>query len=253
MLLSMGRSFVTGTGGGGGGPATDPHFANVVLLLGFEGADGSTTLTDESPAAHGAGTASGNAQIDTAAFAFGSSSGLFDGSGDIWSWANHADWRLSAANSDQFTIEFWVRPQGIVSSNLGVIGHSASGAYSWQVEIASLRPRLVFSTSGSPVGQTFVQNGGATQMSQSVFSHVAIDKDATGKIRIYLNGSLHASATPANSAFFNSSSGLWLGRNNSVDNRYMNGWLDEVRITKGVARYASDAGFTVPTAAYPRS
>lgn len=27
----------------------------------------------------------------------------------------------------------------------------------------------------------------------------------------------------------------------------MNGWLDEVRITKGVARYASDSGFAVPT------
>lgn len=32
----------------------------------------------------------------------------------------------------------------------------------------------------------------------------------------------------------------------------MNGWLDEVRITKGVARYSLDSGFAVPTAAYPR-
>jgi hypothetical protein len=31
------------------------------------------------------------------------------------------------------------------------------------------------------------------------------------------------------------------------------GWIDELRITKGVARYASDGGFTVPTAAFPRS
>lgn len=31
----------------------------------------------------------------------------------------------------------------------------------------------------------------------------------------------------------------------------MNGWLDEVRITKGVALYASDSGFAVPTAALP--
>jgi hypothetical protein len=33
----------------------------------------------------------------------------------------------------------------------------------------------------------------------------------------------------------------------------LNGWLDEIRITKGVARYASDSGYTVPTAAFPRS
>ncbi len=31
------------------------------------------------------------------------------------------------------------------------------------------------------------------------------------------------------------------------------GWIDELRITKGVARYASDSGFAVPTSAYPRS
>lgn len=31
----------------------------------------------------------------------------------------------------------------------------------------------------------------------------------------------------------------------------LNGWVDEIRFTNGVAR--SDGGFTVPTAAYPRS
>jgi hypothetical protein len=30
------------------------------------------------------------------------------------------------------------------------------------------------------------------------------------------------------------------------------GWIDELRITKDVARYASDSGFAVPTSAYPR-
>jgi len=30
------------------------------------------------------------------------------------------------------------------------------------------------------------------------------------------------------------------------------GWIDELRITKDVARYASDSGFAVPTSVYPR-
>ena len=33
----------------------------------------------------------------------------------------------------------------------------------------------------------------------------------------------------------------------------LNANLDEVRITKGVARYASDSGFSVPSPAFPRS
>jgi hypothetical protein len=32
----------------------------------------------------------------------------------------------------------------------------------------------------------------------------------------------------------------------------MKGWVDEVRITKGIARYQTDAGFTPPTRAFPR-
>lgn len=58
------------------------------LELLFEGADGSTTFLDTSPNARTI-TAFGNAQISTARFAQGSSSGLFDGSGDYlgFTWA----------------------------------------------------------------------------------------------------------------------------------------------------------------------
>jgi hypothetical protein len=51
------------------GPAGDPSFSSVKLLLGFEGADGATGspgMDDESGSARGTATVSGNAQIDTA-------------------------------------------------------------------------------------------------------------------------------------------------------------------------------------------
>lgn len=89
-------------------------------------------------------------------------------------------------------------------------------------------------------------------MTTGVWYHVAADKDATGKIRLYVDGVMLGSATPANSAIFNSTAGLGIGAQGANGNVDMAGWLDEVRITKGVARYASDSGFTVPTAAYPR-
>ena len=34
---------------------------------------------------------------------------------------------------------------------------------------------------------------------------------------------------------------------------FFNGNMDEIRITKGLARYASDSGYTVATQSFPRS
>ncbi|WP_189401296.1 MULTISPECIES: LamG domain-containing protein [unclassified Mesorhizobium] len=199
-------------------------------------------------------TANGDAQIDTAQFKFGASSSLFDGTGDYWSAGTSSDWNLSTANSDQFTIEFFIRPQGSPTGTFGVLGKGGADFFhlGWWVELSDLKPRLQFSVDGGPGGSIVSVAGGSTALSQSVFSHVAIDKDSSGKIRIYINGAMNTSATPANSVFFNASYQLEIGRTGAIGT-LMNGWLDEVRITKGVARYASDGGFTAPSAAFPRS
>ena len=84
----------------------DPYLGNVKLLCGFEGADGTTAVPDESPVARGNATPGGNAQIDTAQFKFGSSSLLLDGTNDLISWADSADWDFG---SGDFTVEAWVR------------------------------------------------------------------------------------------------------------------------------------------------
>src|SRR6516225_7956565 len=94
-----------------GAVACDPYFGNVVLLMGFEGTNGSTGapgMTDESPAAHGTGAIAGTTSISTAQFKFGTSSLISDGNSDV-NFADSADWKLSSANSDQYTIECWIR------------------------------------------------------------------------------------------------------------------------------------------------
>jgi hypothetical protein len=84
---------------------SDKHFSNVVLLVGFEGVDGSTSFVDESPSGHTL-TAVGNAQVDTAQSRFGASSGLFDGNGDYISVLDSNDFSFGAGD---FTIETRVR------------------------------------------------------------------------------------------------------------------------------------------------
>ncbi|CDX29021.1 conserved hypothetical protein [Mesorhizobium sp. SOD10] len=236
---------VSASGGG-----NDPYFANVVLLLGFEGANGSTSITDESSAPH-TFTAVGNAQISTAQFKYGASAGLFDGSGDEWNTPDSADWRLSAANSDQFTVETWIRPaSGTTFVNHSIIGQGDSdGNLSWRLLVVDGGLRFSFSPSGS--GWTNITTS-SFLLGTTTWQHVAVDKDAAGKIRLYVGGSMQASSTPADSSFFNSTSPLRIGAP-LFGGDSMNGHLDELRVTKGIARYATDTSFTPPTAAFPRS
>lgn len=238
--------------------SVDSHWAAVVLLLGYEGVDGSKGapgLTDESSRHNGTGSSPNNSQIDTSQFKFGTSSVWINGGSPEIIWATTPDWILSGSNSDQFTVECWARfntlglsPQIMVGTGLtfaspvwyfAAIGPSGSGEIMFGFVPASGGATIVTSTSGA-----FITIG--------VWYHLAVDKDATGKIRLYVNGVPRGSATPADSSQQTFSLPLHMGAIGGGGSNGMEGWLDEMRITKGAARYQTDAAFTPPTAAFPR-
>jgi hypothetical protein len=236
--------------------STDPYFIYVVLLLGFEDIDGSTGapgFTDESLKLHGTGSSVPNGgEIDTAQYKFGSSSLVLNGAlSQFLGFPDSPDWHLSAANSDQFTVECWVRFSILSAAVNTIICQSFQPTnYGWNLE-ALLGGELRFRSSadGSTFNVSLVSSGAA--MVVGVWYHVAVDKDSSGKIRIYKNGVPLASITPVDSSIHDCSSPVQIGDNNWFGTP-MTGWVDEVRITKGVARYHTDASFTPPTAAFPR-
>lgn len=224
-------------------------FSAVSLLMGFEGSDGSTSFTDESSFAH-AMTAGGDAQIDTAQFKFGSSSYLGDGTGDIVSAADHAAFEFAAG---EFTIEGFVR-FGAISRTQGLFGKqsNSTAGHMWGIHCDSSN-NVIFRVASTNSGGTPTDVSAAPGFTTGVWYHVAADRDASNKMRLYWDGAMVASTTSAIN-IPDSSGTMRVGSLSiSASVRSLNGWLDEVRITKGYARYASDAGFTVPTAAYPRS
>jgi hypothetical protein len=101
------------------------------------------------------------------------------------------------------------------------------------------------STNGSTVNTDIT---GATTVTLNTWIAWAVDFDGA-KYRLYLNGVMDGSFTTVRSLFAATAT-LSLGT--SFGANRLGGFLDEVRITKGVARYASDSGYTVPTAAFPR-
>lgn len=217
-------------GGGGGGGGTDPNFADVELLLHMDGSDGSTTFTDSSSNGHTV-TANGDAQIDTAQSQWGGASGLFDGAGDYLS--------VTAAGlnirTDSWTIEFWVRFAGGTNGT----GFFGSGANQFYAVIAG--------------GAVYMGDGGSNPIatahgfSAGTWYHVAFTFDGT-TYRYFENGGLVASST---TLLANRSITSWQLGALTNDGYYLNGWLDDYRITFGVARYT--AGFTPPAAPFPDS
>jgi hypothetical protein len=232
----------------------DLYWLNVKFLAGFNGVDGATSSVDESIPPHSPLTFVGDAQIDTAEFKFGVSSLKLDGTGDYVTVPDSTDWDLSNANSDQFTIEAWVRRTVVGSVDRTIVSQNGSGsqaAFTLKIPNVANSTELNFglSNSGSSFNVSITTSGAG--IVTNAWHHVAVDKDATGKIRVYANGVMCGSSTPANSAMFNATTPFAVG-SDSTGGRYWQGWIDEVRITKGVARYASDAGYTVPITPFAR-
>lgn len=218
----------------------DPDFANVVVLLHMDGSDASTTFTDVKGHTF---TAAGNAQIDTAQSKFGGASGLFDGSGDYITTPDSADWDLGTGD---FTIEFFIRFNALpASSAYSLVGNYVSGTSGWIVQFRNDAPgaRLTFGSSGdTPI------DGFTWSPSTATWYHVAITR-ASGTVKAWVDGTQVGSDVTNTENISGSTGVLMIGALNLGPLQYLNGWLDELRITKGVARYAS--GFTAPTQAFP--
>lgn len=246
----VGADFGDGIGSVAPSPPTDPYYSSVVLLANFDGANGATTFNDQKSSLPA--TFVGNAQLSTAQFKFGTASARFDGTSDIITFADSASWTLSSSNSDQYTIEGFVYFNTLTSANRGIMGHANSSLSqtAWIISGTSTPGEMFFTFTTDGTTLQSVTTVGAA-LTTGVWYAFAVDKDATGKIRVYVDGVMLGSSTPANSAIFNASVALTIGAqgaNSAVD---MDGWVDEVRITKGVARYASDSGYTVTTSAFP--
>ena len=214
-------------------PSTDPDFTSVSLLLHMDGSNGSTTFTDSSSDGI-AVTANGNAQISTAQSKFGGASGLFDGSGDYLSTAALAS---LAPGTGAFTIECWVRwtdrsGAQALFNYVGVWSLNKAAANLIQTENIMTSASALISTT------TFVDNQ---------WYHIAVSR-GTGAARLYVDGVEESSVSGTNADI--STTNVWVGRT-LFGNLYLNGYIDDLRLTIGVDRYT--ANFTPPTAPFPNA
>lgn len=217
----------------------DPAFTSVVLLLRFNGTDGSTTFTDLTGKTM---TAVGNAQIDTAQSKFGGASGLFDGSGDFITTPDNAAWHFATG---PFCIELFVRHDTKIN-NTAYVGQW-DGAWFFYTEGGQLKFRAR-ATNNDLLDLVYNWTPVSGQ-----WYHICAERNPSNRMRLYIDGVMVASTnTTFARDLANGTALLRIGRiNDSFPGYDFQGHIDELRITKGVARYDSDFGFPVPTAEYP--
>ena len=222
----------------------DPNFANVSLLINADGlADGSTAFVDESNNSHTI-TAYGDAQVDTAIKKYGTGSMQFNETGGYLQipYSN-----AFSFGSGDFTIEFWCRD--ISSGALVSLGQSAGGSNS-NFSVFTTSNNVQFYTG---TGSAWYLRGSAIPLSEGVWHHIALVVNA-GTFKGYKDGEEITTAsvpTIPTTTTHDLTVGSQYTSSGTLPNsgQELIGYIDDLRITKGVARYT--ANFTPPNKTFP--
>jgi len=224
----------------------ETSFNKVSLLLPFDGSDTATSTSDESDNSHTI-TFAGTAQLDTAQKKFGTASLLLDGDSDYIQVADHDSFDFDAGN---FTAECWIRFAAL--GNNTIFSHWANGTSS------SMSYYLTyFNGSGILRLGHYLSGNADTSYSWSpstgTWYHIALERSGT-TLKVYIDGTSVISVSASTTALQASEDPFRVGVFNDASTGspsldwYFNGHIDDLRITKGLARYGTN--FTPPTSAH---
>jgi len=191
-----------------------------------------------------------DAKLSTAISKFGGTSMFFDGTGDYISLKNPGyNYTFYAGN---WTIESWIYTTssataqtiflqyGNTADVIKLYCNGTTGTVSYQLR--GTNQSLISADSASSL------------LSLNTWTHIAMVRDTSTTIKIYVSGTLALTATIASTTTFTEGgSSLYaeapvIGAKLNSTSDYFVGYMDDFRITKGYARYT--ANFTAPTSAF---
>lgn len=210
-------------------PYTDDYFPNLSL---FMHCDSSADIAKNATV-----TPVNGASFSSPVYKFGSSALALNGSNQYIA-VTYTDPSNYSLGTGQYTVEFWVYMNS-VSPGPFFIGNWGFSGSRWGFYYDSSNTRLLYNLYG--VG--FIS--ATWNPSINTWYALAFDRDASNVHRFYVNGTMIGKSTITGNS--SQDSPIRLGFPTSSDITALNGYMDEIRITKGVARYASDAGYTVAT------
>jgi len=184
----------------------------------------------------------GNAQVSTSVVKYGTGSISLDGTGD---------WLIGPASqnlvaSGDFTVEAWVYMNANSGSQTVITYANTSAQTQWGLFVGLITSGKAsfYWVNTSPTGFNAT---GTTTIPTGQWVHIAGTLQGT-TLRVFVNGVLEGTGTTSGSARSQSSPLLFVGQS-GVGAETLNGYIDDLRITKGAARYIGN--FTPPVARMP--
>jgi len=165
-----------------------------------------------------------------------SSAVYFDGTGDYLT--TFAPGSRFAFGTGDFTIECWVYFNSYETTNGFFVGQNF---FSSVFQFNSSGQLQFYSQPASAYVVT-----GSTALPTNQWVHVAVTRSGN-TFKVFLNGSVDGTGTNSSDAGFNSANLLTIGAWNNIAASWI-GYMQDMRITKGLARYT--ANFTPPTAEF---
>jgi hypothetical protein len=179
----------------------------------------------------------GNAQISTTQSKWGGSSIAFDGTGDALS--TPANVNLAVGSGD-FTLEMWVYG----ANN----GSTVGGSYPRLFALGTAQTLGCFECYNAAGTMYIEMNNGsaitfaASTLLNSTWNHFAIARSGSS-VKAFVNGTQVGTVTNSVNLNLAATTQSWIGAISASAGNF-NGYIDDLRITKGFARYT--ANFTPP-------
>ena len=237
----------------------DVDYNNVELLLAGEGSNGSTSFLDDSKNGTSIGV-NGTVSITTSVGKWGSSSINFQSGNSALTFAKNS---AVTIGTEDFTLEAWVRPTSF-TEGAGAYLMPIMGLGTWSSTNSRINylfwydhgtsTLVLASKPGDGYGAgSWMSHGATTTLSLNTWTHLACSR-YNGTTYLFKNGSLLGTSSLFNnynfSNFAPTGNAFFVGKKSgggSYDQVLWpyRGYMNDIRITKGVARYTSD--FSTPS------
>jgi hypothetical protein len=228
------------------GSVGDPYFANVVALLHLD-----NNVTDVTGRTWG-----GSPAFSGSIKQFGTHSLNVNAANQFTTTASSADFDFG---TDDFTVECWAYRGSTTGTFRGIICRDAiGGTRGWLVftnDNAAPVPRSLAFAAWSGGTQYTVTD--TVELPGGTWHHIAACRQGSN-LRLYRGGVQIGSVSIGAASVGSSGTSCSIGRlqtntDSTVTNSQWNGYIDDVRITKGICRYPDGTTFTPPAAPFPDS
>jgi len=179
----------------------------------------------------------GDARVSTSVTKYGSGAMYFDGTGDYLTMPASPNFMMGTGD---YTVEFWMYQTNAANQQVMLeVGRLA----------ATASPGFQFDTINGPL-TVYYGSAIGTALSSGItltintWYHIALTRQS-GSTKLFINGTQGGSTVTDNTSY--TTGAVWIGATAGGASAYYFGYIDDLRITKGIARYTTT--FTPPTTA----